>query len=158
MEQLTTPKSFVIRPKTAYCLVLTFPIFLIAFCTLSAALFFPFYSLIILIPFGIISLYALYKYLLIRSYRYEISQEKITWSRGILSRNIDFLELYRVKDYRVQQPLTLRIIGSMHLILETSDRSHPIFLFKGIPYSNFPDELRKLVEFNRDRKRVYEVD
>lgn len=146
------------RPQPLYCLVTAFPLFILAFTILSISLFFPAFTLFILIPFGMVLIYSIYKYLFLRSFRYEISKEKVKWSRGIFGRNVDFLELYRVRDMSVNQPFSLRLINAMHFTLTTSDKSHPLFLFKGIEYSEqWADDFRNLVEHVR-KIRVHEVD
>lgn len=151
-------KTHIKRPKPLYALVIAFPIFVLAFAIVSAAIFFPAFTLFILIPFGIMFIYGLYKYFFLRSFKYEITDEKVKWTRGIFARNVDFLELYRVRDMSLNQPFSLRLINAMHFTLETSDKTHPFFLFKGIEYSEqWADDFRDLVE-NARKDRVHEID
>ena len=111
--------------------------------------------------------YLRFAFLLITIYRivavwcisYEISSEEIRMDSGILNRRHDFLELYRVKDYAVDQPFLYRLFGLGYLTLYTSDRTDPVFILKAIPN---PEEkyriIRDLVEQNRKAKHVFEVD
>ena len=72
---------------------------------------------------------------------------------------IDELEIYRIKDSRVQQPLFLRIFGLGTVQLETSDRSNPEVRLHAIrDPRGLREQIRKYVEIQRDRKRVREVD
>ena len=70
----------------------------------------------------------------------------------------DYLEIYRIKDYEVNQPFFMRLFSIMHLSISTSDNSHPVFTFEGIEKSDFPEALRGLVEKARRDNRVYEID
>lgn len=102
---------------------------------------------------------AIYNVLKIWCISYEISQEEIRIKRGILNRNHEFVELYRVKDYSLNQPLVYRFFGLGNLTLFTSDRTHPVFTLRAIgePEKKY-QLLRELVERNRKEKHVFEVD
>ncbi len=100
----------------------------------------------------------IYQVALINSQKYEISREKLNFKRGVFTIKTDFLELYRIKDFSEERPFLLRIINAMVVRLDTSDKSHAVFFMKGIPQSNITNVLRELVEENRLRKNVYEID
>ena len=88
-----------------------------------------------------------------------LTSERIRLSRGILGKSHDELELYRVKDSTLEQPFFLRLFGLGNIVLDTSDRSTPIFTFKAVPDpSALRDELRTHVEARRTAKQVREVD
>ena len=42
---------------------------------------------------------------------YELTTQSLKITRGILNRRLDELELFRVKDYVMDQPLLLRLVG-----------------------------------------------
>lgn len=114
-----------------------------------------------LITIGISSLFVLtyiYRYLLIRSIKYDISEDQLNYTRGVFSIRTDYIELYRVKDFSKTRSFVLRIINAMSITLDTSDKSHPRFHMIGIPKSNLLETLRDLVEQARIDKRVFEVD
>jgi uncharacterized membrane protein YdbT with pleckstrin-like domain len=90
---------------------------------------------------------------------YELTTQRLKKSSGILNRHLEELELYRVKDYAMEQPFLLRLLGLGNLTLVTSDASTPIVAIKAI--SNVTDvreKLRHAVQTERDRKRVRELD
>ena len=102
---------------------------------------------------------ALYKYLLIRCRRYEITTQRIRLTEGILSKKRDQIELYRIKDITELQPFFLRMFSLGNLAMVTSDKSHSDFTIEAVPDTQkLMDELRKSVEICRDKKRVSEVD
>lgn len=100
----------------------------------------------------------LYRVLYIRTSLYLISAEQIKYQRGIFNLEIDFIELYRIKDFKVKKPFLLRLISAMEIDLETSDKSHPLFRLSGIKSTNLIHIIRDRVEENRLNKRVFEVD
>ncbi len=90
---------------------------------------------------------------------YELTNERLKHSRGVFSRSVEVLELYRIKDMRQELPLHFRIFGLGRILLETSDRSTPAVVLNAIHRcSEVADLIRSNVEAQRDKKRVREVD
>jgi uncharacterized membrane protein YdbT with pleckstrin-like domain len=101
----------------------------------------------------------LWKWLEVKHTQYEITSQRLRTRSGILNKKTDDLELYRVKDYRLDQPFFLRIFSLGNLVLETSDKSHPLVVLKAIPHAEqVKEKLRAQVEVLRDKKRVREMD
>ncbi len=103
--------------------------------------------------------YAIWKWLEIRFFRYELSTERLRVTRGVFSRHTDELELYRVKDIQRFEPFMYRMFGAGNLILHTSDRSTPVLLMEGITnLDEVHEHIRSLVESLRGIKGVREID
>jgi uncharacterized membrane protein YdbT with pleckstrin-like domain len=114
----------------------------------------PLWALIVL-PLG----WMLWQFLTVRCRVYELTTERLRLYSGVLNQKIDEVELYRVKDTRMDRPLMLRMFGLSTLHLDTSDRSHPKVDLEAVSDAvNLRETLRKQVEHWRDRKRVREVD
>jgi len=100
-----------------------------------------------------------YQVLRVYCMRYEIHAEELRYYSGIFRRKHEFIENYRIKDYRVERPLIYRLFGLGNLIVYTSDKTTPVFRLDAI---RDPEEkyniLRGLVELNRREKHVFEVD
>lgn len=100
-----------------------------------------------------------YHILRVRCIRYEITLEELKHHSGLFSRKHEFIELFRVKDFRIERPFVYRLLGLGNLIIYTSDKTTPVFRMEGIPK---PEDtctiLRGFVERNRREKHVYEVD
>lgn len=97
-------------------------------------------------------LHACWKMLELNAWQYELSSQRIMIKRGVLSRRIDDLELYRVRDLSIEQPLHYRVLGLGNLVMETSDRSHPHMV---IPAVAKPHDLLNLIRTNvEERRRV----
>jgi uncharacterized membrane protein YdbT with pleckstrin-like domain len=91
--------------------------------------------------------------------RYEIDTEELRHYSGVFRRKHEFIENYRIKDYRIERPLIYRLFGLGNLIIYTSDKTTPVFRLDAI---RDPEEkykiLRGLVEISRREKHVFEVD
>ena len=96
---------------------------------------------------------------LTRTTVYELSTQRLKIHHGILNRRLEELELYRVKDYVMDQPLFLRLLGLGNLTLVSSDASTPKIVLRAIPgVAAVREQLRVAVQSERDRKRVRELD
>jgi uncharacterized membrane protein YdbT with pleckstrin-like domain len=103
--------------------------------------------------------YALWKWLVIKNTKYELTSQRLKTHSGVLNKHVDELELYRVKDYKLVQPFFLRIFSLSNVVLETSDRSNPSITIRAIADGNdVREQIRKLVEELRQRRGVREVD
>lgn len=96
---------------------------------------------------------------LTRATVYELTTQRLKVTSGILTRKLDEVELFRVKDYSMEQPLLLRMLGLGNLTLITSDVTCPNVGLEAIPEVNdVREKLRNAVQAERDRKRVREMD
>jgi len=103
--------------------------------------------------------WAIWIWLVVRCRVYELTSERLRLYIGVLNQRIDEVELYRVKDTVIERPVRLRLFGLSSIVLDTSDRSHPIIELEAIRGGlELRDRIRKQVEYWRDRKRVREVD
>ena len=101
----------------------------------------------------------LWKWLVIKTTKYEVTTQRVTTRHGVFNKETEELELYRVRDYRLEQPFFLRIFSLGNIILQTSDRSHPDMVLRAIPNGErLREELRTHVEACRLAKRVREID
>jgi uncharacterized membrane protein YdbT with pleckstrin-like domain len=101
----------------------------------------------------------LWKWLVVKNTKYELTNQRLRIRYGVLNKKTDELELYRVKDYKLDQPLFLRLFSLGNIVLETSDKSSPIVTIEAVPEAEqLREKLRIHVEERRDSKRVREVD
>lgn len=104
-------------------------------------------------------LYLIWRWLLVRSQKFELTSERLRVTEGIFNQKIDEIELYRVKDIAMERPLWMRMTGLASVLLDTSDRSMPKLTLPAISNGvELREQLRKQVEEIRDKKRVREVD
>jgi len=102
---------------------------------------------------------ALWRFLLVKTWKIEITDQRLIEEKGVLSKKTDELELYRVKDIRLEQPFFLRLVGLSNIILATSDRTHSIVKIPAIKDGkNLREKLRVAIDARRDKKKVRETD
>ncbi len=102
---------------------------------------------------------AAWRWLELACTRYTLTNERLNVATGVLSKRIDEVELYRVKDSRLEIPVLLRFFGRAHVVLTTSDRSHPELRLRAITDAEMlRNQIRGLVEKRRAEKGVREMD
>jgi uncharacterized membrane protein YdbT with pleckstrin-like domain len=128
---------------------------LIAGVIITGGIFFPPAWALLVIPL----LYVAWRFLLIRSRRFELTTQRLRVTEGVFNQTIDEIELYRVKDIAIFRPFWMRLTGLSSIVLQTSDRSQPVLDIPAIPNGvEVRELLRKQVELIRDSKRVRELD
>jgi uncharacterized membrane protein YdbT with pleckstrin-like domain len=94
-----------------------------------------------------------------RTQRYEITSERIRVSTGLFSRLTTELELYRVRDYTIEEPFWLRLVGCGNVILQTSDRTNPRLVIHAVPrVVALKDQIRTHTERMRQLRGVRDLD
>jgi hypothetical protein len=79
---------------------------------------------------GIASFFLLIKIIRIKSICYEITPNRIEWSRGVLSRKYDNLDMYRIVDLKLRRSLFDCTVGVGTVTLVTRDKTDPEFVFE----------------------------
>ncbi|MEJ5259222.1 MAG: PH domain-containing protein [Anaerohalosphaeraceae bacterium] len=70
--------------------------------------------------------------LCLKSISYQISPDRIEWRRGLLSRKVDNLDMFRVVDIKMHRSLSDRLFGIGRITLITNDKTDPTFKFEKI--------------------------
>ncbi len=60
-----------------------------------------------------------------RAVHYKITSQRIVVERGVFSKRMEQIDLYRVVDYVVERPFGQRIMGTGNLVLESMDKTSP---------------------------------
>jgi uncharacterized membrane protein YdbT with pleckstrin-like domain len=120
----------------------------------------PLYVLWVLLFWLVIPLFImLWQWLVVRNTKYELTTERLRLRRGVLNKQLDEIELYRVRDYKFEQPFFLRLFGLGNITLRTSDRSHPVLRLRAIRNGEqLYEQVRAAVEECRTTKGVRELD
>jgi uncharacterized membrane protein YdbT with pleckstrin-like domain len=120
----------------------------------------PYHAIcLLLFPLVIPLFLAFWRYLTTRNHQIRVTNERIQITTGVLSKRMEEIELYRVKDTSLAQPFVQRLFGLANIHLTTSDPSTPHLLIGPIAEARAVREnLRGAVEKVRDRKRVREID
>jgi len=72
-------------------------------------------------------------YIMIRSIRYRITNYRIDYERGILSKTIDTLELWHVEDIHFHQGIIDRIVNAGDITIMSHDDTTPRLDLRGVP-------------------------
>ena len=80
--------------------------------------------------------YAIWRWIETRCHRFTISDQRIRIATGVLNKQVESIELYRIKDVVLLQPLSLRMFGLGHVELRTSDLGTPLLTIPTVPEGN----------------------
>jgi membrane protein YdbS with pleckstrin-like domain len=88
-----------------------------------------------------------------RSIRYRISNYRIDFERGIVSRKIDTLELWHVEDISFHQNLFDRILGVGTIVVISHDETTPRLEMQGLPQPRplFDSLKQRIIAVKRQR-------
>jgi uncharacterized membrane protein YdbT with pleckstrin-like domain len=100
-----------------------------------------------------------WKWLVLRNIRYELTTERLRIRSGVLNKELEELELYRVRDYKLERPVFRRLFSLGNVIVTSTDVSQPIVTLSAIPDSEgVREQIRRYVEDCRMKKRVRMLD
>jgi uncharacterized membrane protein YdbT with pleckstrin-like domain len=118
-----------------------------------------YYSLcLILAPLIVPLVLMLWRYLDTRFHQYDITNERLRVSKGVLSKRTKETELYRVTETSLDQPLFLRIFRRANVVIRVADSAKSEIVIRAIPQASaVREDLRRCVETMRDKKRVRSV-
>ncbi len=92
------------------------------------------------------------------SVRFRVTTTNIEVERGVLTKRIEVLELWRCRDVRYKQTLFDRLLGIAHIELFSADATTPHLEMVGLPASRkLYEQLRDSIEIQRQAKNVYGV-
>ncbi|HEY6033170.1 MAG TPA: PH domain-containing protein [Kofleriaceae bacterium] len=93
-----------------------------------------------------------------KSQKFRVTTTVIEWERGLLSKRIDVLQLWRIRDVVYKQNLVDRILGIAHVEIVASDTTNPDLEILGMPASRqLFEQLRDSIEIQRQAKNVVGV-
>jgi len=93
-----------------------------------------------------------------KSIRFRVTNTVIETERGLLSKRIDVLQLWRCRDVAYRQNLVDRILGIAHIDVFAQDATTPHIEIVGMPASRqLFENLRDSIEIQRQHKNVYGV-
>jgi membrane protein YdbS with pleckstrin-like domain len=113
--------------------------------------------------FAFVILVAVFKmtwaYLHVQSLEYVVTTQRVRIVSGIFSKDIQEIELFRVKDTMAKQSLYLRLFGLGTITVISGDERHPQLVLSGVPKPlELRERLRQEVMTLRQRFGVRELD
>ena len=110
---------------------------------------------------GLALLILLARWWQVMSSQYQVTAERLIVRRGILFKSIDEIELYRVKDVRMDFSLLNQMAGIGTVCLSSSDETTRVgdLIMRHVPDAQARrEELRRLVDTARRQRGVREID
>jgi uncharacterized membrane protein YdbT with pleckstrin-like domain len=103
--------------------------------------------------------YALWRWIDTRLTEYELTSQRLVFRSGVFNRKTEEIELYRVRDSSLDEPLLLRLFGTGNIVLYATDSSAATFVLRAVKAAaDVRQKLRAAVEAARDRKRVRSIE
>lgn len=104
---------------------------------------------------GTLGLGLLYLWIRKHSIRYRITTQRLQIERGVFSRTLNNIELFRIDDYEILRPLSMRMVGHAELLLKTSDRNAGTVRIQGIAdIEDIAEKIRMCVLREREARNV----
>jgi uncharacterized membrane protein YdbT with pleckstrin-like domain len=117
----------------------------------------PWWAVLLMFVLAIIALTV--PYLITRMRRYRISNYRIDYERGLLSKRIDTLELWHVDDISFQQGLLDRIFNVGKVTVLSDDKTTPKLELEGLPNPRpIFDSLKQRVIAVKRQRGVIKMD
>jgi membrane protein YdbS with pleckstrin-like domain len=92
------------------------------------------------------------KILRLKMIYYEVTPDRIEWSRGILDRRVDNLDMLRVIDLKLRRSLLDCILGVGTVALVTTDKTDPKFKFEKVRDCRLLYDVIKKASLEADRR------
>lgn len=98
---------------------------------------------------------AIWKHVVLKNTLILLTSQRLKIRTGVFNKQMEEIELYRVKDWTFRQPFLQRILGFGEVLVVSSDRTSPEVAYSWLKNADvFAENLRSAVESVRDRKRV----
>jgi membrane protein YdbS with pleckstrin-like domain len=94
-----------------------------------------------------------WKVIVLKSIGYEVTPDRIEWSRGVFDRHVDNIDMFRVVDLKLRQSLFECLLGIGTVILITTDETDPEFDFVKVNRCRNLYDALKEAGLNADKKR-----
>ncbi len=95
-----------------------------------------------------------------RGVHYKITSQRVVIEKGMFSKRMEQVDLYRVVDYVVERPFGQRIMGTGNIILESADKTTPEIRIVGIKTNviSLYEKLRYSTEQEKKKRGVRVLD
>lgn len=98
-------------------------------------------------------LVTIYRIAVLKTVCYEITPDRIEWSRGIFSRRVDNIDMFRVIDLQMHRSILDCVFGIGTVTIFTKDQTDPEFDFYKIPRPRKLFDILKKSSLDADKKQ-----
>lgn len=90
--------------------------------------------------------------------KYVLTAEQLIYQHGVFNAKKDFLELYRIIDYRETRTFMQQLAGLKNIIIYSMDRNTPELNIIGVmKNADVIGIIRRRVEYNKQAKGIHEI-
>lgn len=156
-QQISTFGTIVLRPSGIQWIIEKAPWIILnitGYCLYDRT---PLPSLILMLMIAM-TLHLAYMLLYLKLMRFTVTDEMLVYEHGVLWRQREYIELYRVIDFKEHISFLQNLFGLKTVTIYSGDRSTPILPIPGISL-DYPlvTTIRQRVEYNKRRKGIYEI-
>ena len=117
---------------------------------LSFSLSNPLILVLLLVPV----VYAWWKWMLVSSERFTLTDQRIIVTKGIFKRSTNETELYRVRDTSIEEPFFYRMFGVGNIVVYSTDDAEGRLSFDAFHKPHWiKDQIRNYSELSRRNRR-----
>jgi uncharacterized membrane protein YdbT with pleckstrin-like domain len=99
-------------------------------------------------------IYAWWKYLLVKSMRLTLTDQRLIVSQGVFKKITNETELYRVRDTSIEEPFFYRMFGVGNIVVYSTDEAEGKMLFHAFRRPHWiKDQIRNYAEICRRNRR-----
>ena len=110
----------------------------------------PILFVLLLVP----AVYAWWKYMLVKTLRFTLTDQRIIISKGVFHKVTNETELYRVRDTTIEEPFFYRMFGVGNIIVYSTDDAEDKHHFNAFPKPHWiKDQIRNYAEICRKNRR-----
>ena len=100
------------------------------------------------------AVYAWWKWMLIKTLRFTLTDQRIIISTGVFHKVTNETELYRVRDTTIEEPFFYRMFGVGNIIVYSTDDAEDRLHFNAFPKPHWiKDQIRNYAEVCRKNRR-----
>lgn len=112
--------------------------------------FWTFVSCILIVPIP----FAFWNWLQVKCTRLTLTNQRLTMSSGVFNRVTHEIELYRVRDVIIDEPLLYRVFGLGHLKIISIDKATPTVTLMAFKNPHWlKDRIRESAEYYRQNRK-----
>lgn len=155
----TLPGTLQLRPRTVQFFIDNLSLLMLDLCGYACAGMdgMPFMGLLLWLSVAV-SLVLAYRFVYLKRMVYRITGEQLIYEHGVITRNSDYVELYRVVDFAERSSLLQQLCGLKTVSVYSGDRTTPRLDIIGVGINdNLVPAIRGRVELNKRRKGIYEI-
>lgn len=91
---------------------------------------------------------------------YKLTTQRIVIERGVFSKSLEQIDIYRITDYIVERPFGQRLLGTGNIVIEAMDKTTPLVRLEGLKTDvvKLYEKLRVATEAEKRRRGVRVID